>query len=384
MSDPNYLVRILKGREASPPPEPEPPEPEPAVVEMPPEEDPLEVKPTVTPAPLVDGAERARQQAEAERIEKERLAVREAKRKAREERAAAREERAAARAAKRRKNAEVRARRLAKLEAALPEPIAFMSVSSTVQSRINILAVAAKSGREADARKLVDSYEAAGFRLMDLQAAMSDHFEDDARTWASDETIAAWVTCRRADWLAWVCSGGVGWGYPGLWSAATDCVRQAIAVASRQIPGEVAGFLRDAVRDLDIFIGSWRREQPDLELLDDLRRSTKKLVENVAKRLKTKPSLATALKAAEAVRALVCLDPDDCPPADAIVRAAAVLAAAIPERSALPASWLPDDPDRAAKWASEGRPRAEIEAKLAFLAPLVRKRVPVPVSPHSP
>lgn len=394
MSDsPNYLVRVLKGRDYS---QPEPVKTEaesvkPVEVEMPDDGADSESDDSIPPdvdhkaapvsAPVESSAEeRTRQSAEADRIERERQAELEARRKAREERAAAREEKAAAKRARREKNDAIRVKRHRKIEAVLPRPFSFLSVSSAIQTRIDALALVAKSGREPDARKLASAYESAGFWIMDLRTVMGDHFEEEARVWSEADPIEAWISCRRADWLAWACSGVGGWGYPGLWAAAQDCVRQAIVVASPRIPKEVSVFLLDIVKDLDVFISSWRRETPNLDLIDDLRRSVKKLIENISGRIGLKPDLAIALKAAEAVRALVTLDPLERPPVDAVARAAAVLAATLPEHTTMPVSWLPDDPERGGKWASEGRPRAEIKSKLAFMAPLVRKRIPVPVA----
>jgi hypothetical protein len=388
VSDPNYLVRVLKGRDYKdepkvPAPKDEPkallpekpeapapapaqvtvPVPEPGAVEMPPEDD--------APYTPAEQAEAKKTEAEHQRTEAEaRAKEREAKRLAREERERARETR-------RQRNAAIRAKRLAKLEGLLPRPISFVSVSSAIQSRVNAFELAARSGRKADALRLADAYEQAGFSLMDLPAAMNDHFEDEARDWAGGDTVEAWAACERADWLVWVCTGEAGWGYPGLWLAASDCARQAIAVASPKIPRDVAKFLADAVRDVERFVATWRRDQPDLDLLDDLRRSLKKLVENVEHRLERQPDLSLVLKAALAVASLVELKGR--PAVDAVVRSAAVLADVMPERSAIPGSWMPEDPERGEKWVSEGRPRAEIKAKLAFLAPLVRKRIPVPV-----
>lgn len=392
-SKPNYLVRVLKGRDYKPPEkaesQPEPAKPE---FEMPDDGSTPEVESTAAEVSELDdlippdvnhnaapvsvpvepsAEERASQQAEAEKIEAERQAEIEAERKAREERAAAKE-------AKRKKNAAIRAKRLRRIEESLPKPLAFVSVSSAIQTRLSSLALVAKSGREADVRRLVSAYESAGFVLMDLRPVMADHFEIEAREWSCVDTIDAWLQCDRADWLAWACSGAAGWGYPGLWPAASDCVRQALAVSVAKVPKEVSSFLSGIVKDLDVFMSSWRREAPDLDLLDDLKQSTRKLVENIASRGDHK--LAVALKAAEAVQALVSLDPADRPPVDAVVRAAATLAAVAPERSSMPADWLPDDPERSMKWEAEGRPRAEIKAKLSFLAPIVKKRIPVPVA----
>ena len=386
MSDPNYLVRVLKGRDSfNEPSKAKADQP----VEMPPEEDdpyeagPPEVvhQPNRAVPPDTTAEEKARQQAEAARLEVERQAERAVKQKARDERNAAREARRVVREARRLKNARIRAKRRSRLESLLPKPLSFLSVSSSIQTRITSLALTAKSGRAVDVRRLASAYESAGFSFVDLPAAMNGHFEEEAIEWSAADPVDAWINCNRADWLTWVCSGVAGWGYPGLWPAASDCVRQAIAVASSRMPKEVVKFLTDTVKDLDFFIASWRSGKPDLSLIDDLHRATKKLIENISAKLDKKPDLAISLKAAEAVRALISLDPLDRPPVDAIVRAAAVLAAAIPERAVMPDSWLPDDAERAAKWTSDGRPRAEIKAKLAFLSPLVRKRIPVPVAP---
>ncbi len=390
--DTSHLVRVLKGRDYKDKNDESPkaqPKAEPSngeAVEMPSEEDPPEADlpkvelPSSSKPVDVDKAELARQQAEAELHEKERQAAREARRKEREERARARAERAAVRDAKRRKNALIREKRLSKLDSALPKYLSPVSVSSTIQTRIDALIFTARSGREPDVRKLAEAYQAAGFGILDLSAFMADHFEEEARAWGKADPIEAWTGCQRADWLVWACSGASGWGYPGLWPAAMTCVRQAIAVASSQIPKEVSVFLVRIVKDLDVFLASWRHGAPDLDLIDDLRQSTKKLIKNILGRLHEKPDLAISLKAAEAVRALVSLDPVDRLQVEAVAMSAAVLASALPEHTVMPASWLPDDPERAKKWASEGRLKAEITSKLAFLAPLVRRQIPVPVA----
>lgn len=362
--EPAWLVRVLKGEaQASPKPDPK-----------------VQLRPVepLLPKELQEQTD-ARKEAEQDRYRK--LARERAEKEEREER-----ERSAARIDLQKIYDEIASE--------LPRPILFYPEHRPTERKIrDFEARILEDPSPRQVVELANLYGRCGFAVFDLKSVMNDHPEEMARRWplACGHPLDAWIKCPRGDWLLWPCVKSRGWGYPGAWRAAIDCVQAAVDVGvGDQILEEIRVKAIEWLKTLRhcekmLFLGQARVLAKDLHEVyeaacDELDRIDRDLdVEDLP------TFLAQHVAEACADLATPCESEDHEPHLEALVHSAVVLGRLLPQFAQPPAGWKPDlDPEkRASAWEDGERWEFETKAKLELFADTVRRRIPVPIDPSA-
>lgn len=264
-----------------------------------------------------------------------------------------------------------------------PRAVAFSPLSGDEDRKLRAFEKTIVETRDPKiAAKLFKAYDDLGFVLVDLDDLMQGHPEEDARSWPteSDDDFLAWQACNRADWLVWSCAKVKGWGYPGLWRAVSECAETALGFAEAELPKAVVEACRLSLNRLRRIIKNYFEGYDVGERLFRLHEILSELAEAVPVKDEFTYHMVRACFYLTAP-----VEREDCEPhVESVVHSALVLAKALPQFPTTPGWFMPlaeDLKERDRLWRDKGRQEHELMAKLEFLAPTIRRYVPVPIDP---